>query len=212
MIRVNLLPHGAERRVAADGGQTWMLVVLGVFVVEVIGLFFFHQTKEEELAALQAEVSKLQTQVSEINELVKDHARVKKIIEEFEARESAIAKLQGARKGPTSVLLELSRVLTKGKGPTADAAKLDKLKQDNPLAVFDAGWDARRVWLTKYDENERTVVLEGNARDGGDVYEFAQRLRLSRYFNDVKLREGAQSANDDEVDLVQFALEVKVEY
>ncbi|MSP25487.1 MAG: hypothetical protein EXR75_10050 [Myxococcales bacterium] len=212
MIRVNLLPNAGERRVAAQGGQTWILVVMGVFVFEIMGLFFFHQTKEEELALLLGEVGKLESQVSEINELVKDHAKVKTAIEEYQAREDAIAKLQAGRKGPTSVLLELSKVLTKGKGPTADQAKLDKAKSDNPLAVYNATWDSRRVWLTKYEEKDRTVLLEGVARDGGDVYEFAQRLRLSRYFNDVRLREGEQNANADKVDLVQFGLEVKVEY
>ena len=57
------------------------------------------------------------------------------------------------------------------------------------------------------------VLLTGLARDGGDVYEFAQRLKLSQYFDQVTLLPGKQEAQrDDEIDLVKFALQVKVRY
>ncbi len=215
MIRVNLLPHAGERRTASEGSQTWLLFVMGVVVLEIVGLFFFHQTKQDELSQIQGQVNQLGSQVAEINDLVKNHAAVKKELEMMRAREDAIAKLQNARKGPTSVLLELSKVLTKGKGPTADPEKLEQLKQENPLAVYNPSWDPRRVWLTHYTEEERKVTLQGLARDGGDVYEFAQRLKLSRFFDDVRLKEGSQDKSgdkNDKLELIKFSLEVKVKY
>lgn len=216
MIRVNLLPNASERRSAgSEGAQRWLLLVMAAVVLEIIGLFFFHQTKEDELAAVANKVEQLSNQVNDINELVKNHAQVKKDLEEMRARQDAITKLNLARKGPTSVLLELSRVLTKGKGPTVDEARMEQLRQDNPLAVFNASWDPRRVWLSSYTEENRVVTIEGLARDGGDVYEFAQRLRLSRFFEDVKLKEGSQDKSGEgktRLELVKFALEVKVKY
>jgi type IV pilus assembly protein PilN len=215
VIRVNLLPNSAERRSASEGGQRWLLLVMAAVVLEIVGLFFFHQTKEDEFIVVAGKVEQLTSQVNDINELVKNHAQLKKDLEEMRARQDAINKLNLARKGPTSVLLELSRVLTKGKGPTMDPERMEQLKQDNPLAVFNASWDPRRVWLTNYAEESRVVTLEGLARDGGDVYEFAQRLKLSRYFEDVKLKEGSQDKSGEgptKLDLVKFALEVKVKY
>lgn len=135
MIRVNLLPHAAERRTStSEGGQTWLLVVMLAVVVEIVGLFFFHGTKEDELAEARAEVARVQSEITGIQSRVKDHEKIKAELETLRAREDAIAKLQAGRKGPTAVLLELSRVLTAGKGPTVDADKLEKLKASNPNA------------------------------------------------------------------------------
>jgi len=188
---------------------------MAAVVLEIIGLFFFHQTKLDAVAVAVGKVEQLATQVNDINELVKNHDQLKKDLGVMRARQDAINKLNLARKGPTSALLELSHVLTKGKGPTVDQEQVDQQKLDNPLAVFNPGWDPRRVWLTNYAEQERVVTIEGLARDGGDVYEFAQRLKLSRYFHEVKLKEGSQDRSGEgttKLDMVKFALEVKVKY
>ena len=66
----------------------------------------------------------------------------------------------------TAVMIELAQIVTTGKGPSADPDKLAKLRKDNPLAVYNPAWDARRLWLTSYLEGQRTVRIEGLARDG----------------------------------------------
>ncbi len=214
MIRVNLLPHAAERRTTGpESSQAWLLVVMLLVVVEIVGLFFFHQTKEDELDAIRDEVTKVTSQINDIQARVKDHAKIKAELETLRQREDAIAKLQAGRKGPTAVLLELARVLTKGKGPAVDPEKLEHERQLNPLATYNPAWDPKRLWLTAYTENERSVRLEGVARDGSDVYEFAQRLKLSQYFDEVQLLPGKQQQNRTaQLELVTFALQVKVNY
>lgn len=213
MIRVNLLPQAGERRAAPEGSQVWLLVVLGVMALEGIGLFFFHQTKVDELSDISNEVQRLSTQVDEIRAAVKDHDKIKAELEKLRAREDAIAKLQSGRSGPTAALLELSRLLTRGKGPTVNQEDLNKEREENPLATYNPGWDVRRVWLTGYSETDRYVRIEGIARDGSDVAEFSTRLKLSRYFEDITLLPGQQSpAKAEGVDLVTFALQVRVRY
>lgn len=214
MIRVNLLPHAAERRTAGpESSQAWLLVVMLLVVVEIVGLFFFHQTKEDELEAIRGEVTKVTSQINDIQARVKDHAKIKAELDVLRQREDAIAKLQSGRKGPTAVLLELGRVLTKGKGPTVDQAKLQQQKQINPLMTYNPAWDPKRLWLTGYTETDRSVRLEGVARDGSDVYEFAQRLKLSQYFDEVQLLPGKQQTRTAQsLELVTFALQVKVNY
>jgi type IV pilus assembly protein PilN len=212
VIRVNLLPHVRETRAAPESSQVWLLVVMGVVVLEIVGLFFFHQTKEDELAEIKTRVAQLQNEITDIKGVVKDHAQVKERLGVLRAREEAIAKLQAARKGPTAVLMELSHVLTPGKGPTIDEATALKMKT-NPMAVYNPAWDTRRLWLSGLVESERSVRLDGTARDGTDVYEFAQRLKLSRFFSDVTLLPGKQQKEKDtKVDVVTFALQVKARY
>lgn len=220
MIRVNLLPQKKGGRSAAGptittGGasQVWMLVVLGVLLLEGIGLFLFHQSKQSELAEQTKKNGELQGKINDIQTLVANHEEVKKQLSVLRAREDAIAKLQSARTGPTAVLLELAQILTRDKGPTADPDTLQQLKKVNPLAVYNPGWDARRLWLTSYVENERVVRIEGQARDASDVSELAQRLKLSVYFYDVVPLAGKKEIDkDSKLDLLNFAMQMKVRY
>ena len=213
MIRVNLLPHAAERRASGpEGSQTWVFAIAGAVIIELIALLFVHQSMEDDLSAARAEVQRYEAEIAQIENLLKDHEKVKAALKMLRAREDAIAKLQAGRKGPTEVLLELSRILTRGKGPTTDPGKLEALRQQNPLNVYNPGWDPRRIWLSKYEEASRKVTLVGLAKDGSDVYEFAQRLKLSRYFDSVRLQQGGEDQQTKSLGLVRFALEVKVTY
>lgn len=217
MIRVNLLPQkrGARSAAAAPAGsQRWLLVVLGVLVVEVVILFLFHKSKLDELQEQKNINAQLNGKIEGIKKLVANHEEIKKALAQLRAREDAIAKLQAARSGPTAVLLEVAQLLTQGKGPTADPERLQQLRKENPLAVYNPGWDTRRLWLTAYTETDRVVKIEGVARDGGDVSEFAQRLKLSTYFYDVTVLPGSKDARagNGKLELVNFALQMKVRY
>ncbi len=214
MIRINLLPQKrAGRGAGPEVSQKWLLVVLGVLLLEMVALFLFHQYKTEELLAQTQKNNELQAKINDIKALVANHEEVKKALAVLRQREDAIAKLQSARSGPTAVLVELSRVLTQGRGPTVDKERLAELKKINPLAVFSPSWDVRRVWLVSYTELDRTVRLEGFARDGNDVSELAQRLRLSVYFYDVLILPGKKEIEKEtKLDLVRFALQMKVRY
>ena len=213
MIRVNLLPTKKGSRSGGEASQKWLLLVLAAVLGEIVGLFFFHQSKLEELSAQNQKNAQVQSQIDEIRRLVANHEEIKKELALLRAREDAIIKLQAGRIGPTAALLELAQVLTSGKGPTADPDKLAQLRKENPLAVYNPGWDSRRLWMTSYIESERTVRVEGLARDGNDVYELAQRLKLSVYFYDVTLLSGKkETARDTKLELVTFALQMKVRY
>jgi type IV pilus assembly protein PilN len=215
VIRVNLLPQKRGARGAAPTqSPKWLLAVLAVLVVEIIGLFVFHKTQLDELKAQKDSNQQLQGKIDQIKQIVANHEQIKKDLAVLRAREDAIAKLQAARSGPTAVLLELAQVLTTGKGPTADQERLLKLKQENPLSVYNPGWDTRRLWLTSYVESDRVVKIEGLARDASDVSELAQRLKLSVYFYDVTVLTGKKgsSSNADKIELADFALQMKVRY
>jgi type IV pilus assembly protein PilN len=213
VIRVNLLPQKRGARGAAPApSQRGLLAVLGVLVVEIVILFGFHKKKLDDLQEQKNVNAQLEGKITSIKTLVANHEEIKKALVVLRAREDAIAKLQSARSGPTAVLLELAQVLTKDKGPTADPERLIRMREQNPLSVYNPGWDVRRLWLTNYVESDRVLKVEGLARDGSDVSELAQRLRLSVYFYDVALLQGKKEAEKDKLELVAFALQMKVRY
>ncbi|MFO0550277.1 MAG: PilN domain-containing protein [Polyangiaceae bacterium] len=218
MIRVNLLPQKKkpDRAVAVEssGGQKWILVVLGLVLLEIIGLIVFHQQKAAELEAQNKKNNEVQAGIGSIQATVNQHQKVKADLEVLRAREQAIQKLEQARSGPTAALLELSRLLSPGKLPTIDPDRYLALQKQNPLMTINNAWDSRRVWITSFKEKSRVVQLEGYARDSTDVSELAYRLKASSYFWDVKLLPGKkdEKQTDDGVGMVSFGMQLKVRY
>jgi len=212
LIRINLLPQ--KRRVErTEGSQLWLAAVLLAVLAEVAVLFVIQGFMNEKLNDQQRKNAELQTQIDQAKKNVANHADVKNKLAELRAKEDAIAKLQSGRTGPTAILLELARIMTPGRGPSVDPDRLNQLRRQNPLAVYNPSWDARRLWLNKFVEARRKVHLEGVARDGEDVSELARRLQLSNYFYDVRLLP-AKKENDKEsgLELVRWQLEAQVRY
>lgn len=206
MIKINLLAQ-KKRAERSDGSQVWLAVVMVIVLAEVAMLFLLHSFKAEELTQQQRKNAELTSQIEQAKKNVANHDQVKADLAMLRAREEAIQKLQSARSGPTAILMELARILTPGRGPSVDPDRLAQLRRDNPLSVFNPNWDSRRLWITAYVEAQRSLRLEGKARDGEDVSELARRLNLSSYFYDVKLLPAQREA-----DFVKFSIETKVRY
>jgi type IV pilus assembly protein PilN len=221
MIRVNLLPNRKVVRrkgeIGDTGGggesQAWLAAVLGAVLLEVIVLLFVYKTKQDQLVQVQKHNQEVQANIDAIKREISNHAQIKAELKELRDREEAIQKLQSARTGPTATMLELSRILTAGRGPTVERDKLEQLKRDNPSAVPNVNWDPRRLWMTSYKEDNRVVKLVGLARDGEDVSEFLRRLALSDYFYEVRLMPAKKEIDQvTKLELVRFEMSAKVRY
>jgi type IV pilus assembly protein PilN len=216
VVRVNLIPdkrQAARRSVASEPTQFWVFGVLAAFVATIVVCLFVQKVKQDQLRDILAENGRIQGQIDAIKKQTANHPAIKAKLKDLRDREEAIQRLQAARTGPTSTLLELAHVLTLGRGPTSDRDKIEQLKRDNPAEVYNANWDPHRLWLTSYQEAERTVKLGGLARDGEDVSELERRLKASDYFKDVKLLPGAKVADPlSHQELFRFELSAKVRY
>jgi len=112
-----------------------------------------------------------------------------------------------------AVLMELSKVLSAGRGPTVDADHLESMRRDNPLATFNPGWDIRRLWLISFAEENRNCRITGYGKTNEDVAEFLRRLALSEIFENVTLETTASSKDADSgLPVVQFRLSCEVKY
>lgn len=213
MIRINLLTRKKRSAEAPQKTQAWLLVALGCVLLEVVVLVILHGLKTDELRAQERKNSEIGAQIEQSKRAVQRHEEVKQKLQLLRAREDAIAKLESARSGPTSVLVELSRILTPGRGPSVDPAKITQIRRDDPGSAFNPNWDTRRLWLTAFKEEKRRMHVDGLARDGEDVSEFARRLSLSDFFEGVKLLPAHRQQDPaTKVDLVQFSLEAEVQY
>lgn len=215
MVRINLLPDRRQAKGVAvmDPAQFWILGLLGAVLVQIVLLIVVYSFKKDELKVVASENARIKEQVDKISQDLQKHDEVKAKLKELRDREDAIGKLQTGRSGPTNVLLELSRILTSGRGPTTDADRLVQLARDNPTAVPNPNWDPKRVWIVQYTELERNVRFAALAKDPDDVSEFQKRLILSDHFQDVSLLPGGKVYdNYSKQDLVRFELTAKVKY
>ncbi len=218
MVRINLLPErrgqAGRRTATVEAGQLWLVGVLGAALLTIVVCLFVQKMKDSELASILADNGVTQGQIDGISKQMSDHPQITARLKELRDREDAIQKLQSARTGPTSALLELSHLLTVGgQGPSTDRDKLEQMKRDNPTEVYNANWDPRRLWLTSYKEADRVVKMGGLARDGEDVSELERRLKLSDYFAEVKLLPGSKVTDSQtHQELFQWELSAKVRY
>jgi type IV pilus assembly protein PilN len=212
MIRVNLLPQ-KRRKAGGAKSEIWLGASLVAVVLQIVVCFVLYGSKQDELEQELGKNRALSSQIAETKDVAKNHEQVKQRLAVLRDREQAIAKLQSARSGPTAMLLEVSRLLTPGRGPTADPNELSKLRRDNPMQDYNPNWDSRRLWLLRFVESDRTVRLEGMARDGEDVSELARRMNLSSYFHDVQLLPAKRELEKTSgLPMVAFKLEAKVRY
>ena len=195
MLKINLLPQEKGRRTSSAGSMASMLLVavVGSLVLLLGGLFLFHASQQSELEELQAGNSRMQAEIDSIKSRVSDHQRILDELAEIRRREEAIQHLQAARTGPTAMLVEISRILSPGGAPTADPTLVDYMRQHDRGSLWSPTWDTQRVWLTKFEEENRTVKFTGEARDADDVGEFMRRLQLSLYFQEVRLERTEES-------------------
>jgi type IV pilus assembly protein PilN len=112
------------------------------------------------------------------------------------------------------MLLELSGILSQGRGPTVDPLKLEDMRRSNPEAGFSPGWDTRRLWIKSFKEDQMACSILGEARNNEDIAEFLRRLSLSTSFEEVSLvRTGQPSTAAGAAQAaVSFELKCKVRY
>lgn len=215
MLKINLLPTRRDTAAvtAADNTRYFAIAVAATLTVLLAALFLFHSGQATEVAALHTANASVEEQTRAARTRVGDHQKVRDELAEFRAREEAINHLEAARTGPTSMLVELSHLLSPGGRPSADPATLERIQRDNPTEMYNANWDPHRVWVTRFSEENRAVVIEGAARTADDVGEFMRRMMLSRYFDQVQL-ERSRGAEDlpTHIAVQEFQIRARVRY
>jgi type IV pilus assembly protein PilN len=213
MIRINLLPR-ARRQGASRGAAAWGYTYFAAAFIWCIALAFVYFSLSSDLDQAKAQNSDLERQIAQVKTDSGNLDELQKQLDQSLKLEGVVQDLLSARQGPARMLLELSAILSPGRGPTVDPKKLEELKKANPEAGFSPGWDTRRLWVTSFQEKERACQIKGAARNNEDIAEFLRRLTLSQLFDEVVLvRTGApQGAAQAEVTAVGFELTCRVRY
>jgi type IV pilus assembly protein PilN len=214
MIRINLLPQA--KRVAASantGTALWGYLYLASAIIWCVALAFVYFSLISDRDQVLAQNSDLTRQIEQVKARGGNLEQLQKELEKARELENVVNKLIAARQGPTRMLLELSAILSQARGPTVDPKKLEEMRKSNPEAGFSPGWDARRLWLKTFKEENLSCAITGEARNNEDIAEFLRRLSLSTSFEQVALvRTGAATGAGTGQASVSFDLKCKVRY
>lgn len=214
MIRINLLPQAKRATTTATtGAQVWGYVYLAAAIVWCVALAFVYfslVSDRDQALAQNAEVSR---QIERVKQQSGNLAELQKQLDKAKQLEKVVNDLLAARQGPTRMLVELSSILSQGRGPTVDPLKLEEMRRSNPEAGFSPGWDTRRLWIKSFKEEALGCTIQGEARNNEDIAEFLRRLSLSTSFDDVTLvRTGQPAMVAGGTPSVSFELKCKVRY
>ena len=213
MIRINLLPE-AKRQVSTGGSaQVWGVVYLLACVAWGVVLFIVYLNYKSVLEEQNVKNDELQGQIDRAKAQTQNIGEVEGKLAKIKELENVVSSLQAARQGPARVLMELVHVLSEGGGPTVPAETLEKMRGDNPLGAFNAGWDVRRLWIESFVETDRKCHVEGSGKTNEDVAEFLRRLNISEVFRAVALQ-STSAALDPKTGTptVHFSLSCEVKY
>ena len=212
MIRINLLPAKRATTTQSSNVQVWGYLYGAASVVWCIALAFVYFSLVSDRDQAFAQNSEIERQIAKVKEQSGNLEQLQKELDKSKQLEGVVKGLKDARQGPARMLLELSAILSPGRGPTVDAAKLEELRKSNPEAGITAGWDTRRLWVTGFEENRRNCRIVGEARNNEDIAEFLRRLALSRVFDDVVLVRTGLPRTGGAAAVVAFELTCKVRY
>ena len=213
MIRINLLPEAKRQAATGGGAQLWgVIYLLAAFAWGVV-LFLVYLNYNSVLEEQNAKNGELQAQIDKLRARIQGVGEIEAKLAKSRQLEEVVTGLQTARQGPARMLMELSRILSEAGGPTISAEKLEEMRRDNPMLVFNPGWDIRRLWLVSFKETGHECQMAGFGKTNEDVAEFLRRLNISELFQEVTL-EKTIAATDPNTGLpvVRFSLTCKVQY
>ena len=164
MIRINLLPQKRNRRQEAVRNELTMVGVgAGVLVALLLA---FHVVSLARAGSVANENTRLETEISQKQEIVKEIEAAEEAQADLEQRLKVIKQLKANKSGPVRMLDELA------------LATPDKLQ------------------LTKLDEKGGVVEFSGISVSNEVISQFLSNLEQSEYFTDVFLNAIDQTEED----------------
>jgi type IV pilus assembly protein PilN len=213
MIRINLLPEAKRQASTGGSSQLWAVgYLLACFAWGVV-LFLVYLNRSSVLEEQQAKNAELQSQIDRTKAQSENIGEVEGRLAKSKQLEDVVGSLQSARQGPARMLMELSKILSEGGGPTLPPELAANVRRDNPQLGYSPGWDIRRLWIESFSETARKCAISGYGKSNEDVAEFLRRLNVSELFDAVTLQSTASQPDATTgLPVVKFSLSCEVKY
>lgn len=199
MQRINLIDR--SRPAHRPSLPPWLAgAASGSVVLLLATLFVAHAGARAEATLRAAEDLRQQSAIASITARIDDHPAVRAELADLQRHAAVVDDLQHRRVDASTRLLEMSRILTRGGGPTTRALRADAV---GAAPRFSRSWDPHRLWLTAMQEQDDQLVIRGEGLSVDDVGELLERLQASVYFRDVRLEHTERAAAERDAPPVQ---------
>ena len=209
MIRINLL--AAEKRLKArqsGSRSSWGAVFAVVLVLEVLGLYYWGETKVELLEIKNKNLKQVESELAEIKVLQKQQEELQGKIEEEQIQADILARLKNGREGASNLLLYMAYMLTKPPLENRD----ERVVQEQ--LGWTTGWDTERAWFTGLKNSGKGgIAISGEALTHKDTDEVLKRLRSPVYLQHLRLVHSTRNkTKDNRSSTISFKFEAFVNY
>jgi type IV pilus assembly protein PilN len=151
-------------------GQQVLVLFALVLVGALLGNYFWYRQVDDRLTYVTRQINSTRAQITQLEKTI---GEVKNITQEKKALEDKLKVLDTLKKGrtgPVKVLDEISTVIP------------------------------ARVWISDYGEQAGVATLKGSAVAYDDLSTFAQKLKTSKFFSDVSIKNASQKTDSGAVD------------
>lgn len=175
MIRINLLPYRASRKI--ENIRRQFSVFLLAFIVIMSGMFYYNMMLQNEIDELNAKVEDVKTEVARYEKRARRVDQIKKALETLNKKISIIKDLETKR--PEAVqLLDNMTLIVAERGSSAASEGAD----DKESGQY------KRLWFTGFQASGESVNIQGIALDNRTVADFMTRLEDSNQYANVNLK------------------------
>jgi type IV pilus assembly protein PilN len=128
-------------------------------ILVLLGLFYFNYSLGAKITELNEDIDRTEADLKKYNEIKEEIDRIKKTLENLKKKMDVIKMLELNRFAPVQLMDTMSKMVV-----------------------------SKRMWFTRLEEENKSVIIDGIAMDNKTVADFMVRLQGSGLFKSVNLK------------------------
>jgi type IV pilus assembly protein PilN len=166
-----------------EAGKQQLALFAVVLVAGLLANYFWGASRAGDLKAREAKLARTRDDIAQLERIIGEVRNIKDAQLELQKKLDVLDKLKQGRTGPVRMLDELAIVTP------------------------------RQLWLSKLDEKGGVVAFGGSAVSIDDVSEFMLKLKQSKYFTNVELKQTTAQKGTGRVNkFVSFEITATAKY
>lgn len=179
MIKINLLPVRVAKKKA--GVMQQMILFVAFILVILIALIYQGTSLNNKIEGLNVKIQEAEQKKSELTVVNKEKKQYEKNNKQLKGKIDIIRTLEKGRTVPVHLLDGLSNCLT------------------NDI----------NIWLTSFSNTGQSIRMEGYSFTNPDIARFINRLKETKYYNNVNLESSIQSKQQNK-EVYRFNIQATV--
>jgi type IV pilus assembly protein PilN len=146
-------------------GRQQIVLLALILILAGIGNYFWYSKVDGDLSALDSQIARTRSEIAQLEKTIGEVKSIKEDKKALEDKLKILDTLKKGRTGPVKVLDDLATIIP------------------------------QKVWILDYTEAGGAVTLAGRASAYEDLSAFSKKLKESKHFNNVTIKNARQLAD-----------------